>query len=247
MLGVESLWVADASVFPAVPRANTNLPTIEAAERLSDLIRSTTSRRASVSGGRVRVIAAAEPLELRSVRLRNRLVATAHASGLVQDGLPVAGDAEYWGRLAAGGAAMLIGGGTVTAPESAPRRGNILEAWRPEAVEPLRRRVDAIHAEGGVAVCQLVHLGRETLGADSYYSPIAPSAIRSPREPTAPRAMLEREVAAMVDGFRVSAAQLARGRASTASSCTPRTPICSSSSCRRAPTAAATGWRSSSV
>ena len=36
--------------------------------------------------------------------------------------------------------------------------------------------------------------------------PVAPSAIRSPREPTAPRAMLEREVAAMVDGFRVSAA-----------------------------------------
>ena len=151
------------------------------------------------------MIAAAEPFELRSVRLRNRLVATAHASGLVQDGLPVAGDAEYWGRLAAGGAAMLISGGTVTAPESAPRRGNILEAWRPDAVEPLRRRVDAIHAEGGVAVSQLVHLGRETLGADSYYSPIAPSAIRSPREPTAPRAMLEREVAAMVDGFRVSA------------------------------------------
>ena len=51
VLGVESLWVADASVFPAVPRANTNLPTIEAAERLSDLIRSATSRRAAVAAG----------------------------------------------------------------------------------------------------------------------------------------------------------------------------------------------------
>ena len=39
VLGVEGLWVADASVFPEVPRANTNLPTIVAAERLSDLIR----------------------------------------------------------------------------------------------------------------------------------------------------------------------------------------------------------------
>jgi 5-(hydroxymethyl)furfural/furfural oxidase len=38
VLGVEGLWVADASVFPEVPRANTNLPTIAAAERLSDLI-----------------------------------------------------------------------------------------------------------------------------------------------------------------------------------------------------------------
>src|SRR5436190_323222 len=39
VLGVDRLWVADASVFPSVPRANTNLPTIEVAERLSDLIR----------------------------------------------------------------------------------------------------------------------------------------------------------------------------------------------------------------
>jgi choline dehydrogenase-like flavoprotein len=31
--------VADASVFREVPRANTNLPTIASAERLSDLIR----------------------------------------------------------------------------------------------------------------------------------------------------------------------------------------------------------------
>jgi 5-(hydroxymethyl)furfural/furfural oxidase len=39
VLGLDGLWVADASVFPEVPRANTNLPTIAAAERLSDLIR----------------------------------------------------------------------------------------------------------------------------------------------------------------------------------------------------------------
>jgi choline dehydrogenase/5-(hydroxymethyl)furfural/furfural oxidase len=39
VLGIDGLWVADASVFPEVPRANTNLPTIAAAERLSDLIR----------------------------------------------------------------------------------------------------------------------------------------------------------------------------------------------------------------
>jgi 2,4-dienoyl-CoA reductase (NADPH2) len=152
------------------------------------------------------VSAVGDPLALGPVTLRNRLVATAHASGLVRDGLPVAGDAEYWGRLAAGGAAMLIGGGTVTAPESAPRRGNILEAWRPETVKPLRRRVEAIHTEGAVAVCQLVHLGRETLGAETWFAPVAPSAVRSPREPTAPRPLREHEVDRVVEGFRLSAA-----------------------------------------
>jgi 5-(hydroxymethyl)furfural/furfural oxidase len=44
VLGLDGVWVADASVFPEVPRANTNLPTIAAAERLSDLIRETATR-----------------------------------------------------------------------------------------------------------------------------------------------------------------------------------------------------------
>ncbi len=39
VLGLDGLYVADASVFPEVPRANTNLPTITAAEKLSELIR----------------------------------------------------------------------------------------------------------------------------------------------------------------------------------------------------------------
>jgi choline dehydrogenase/5-(hydroxymethyl)furfural/furfural oxidase len=47
VVGVDGLWVADASVFPEVPRANTNLPTIAAAERLSDLIRGVPSAAAA--------------------------------------------------------------------------------------------------------------------------------------------------------------------------------------------------------
>src|SRR5919198_6679925 len=147
-----------------------------------------------------------DPLDVGPVRLRNRFVATAHASGLVQDGLAMPGDAEYWGRVADGGAAMLISGGTVTGPESTPRRRNLIEAWRPEVVPGLARRVDAIHAGGGVAVCQLVHLGRETLGAEIWYSPVAPSAVRSPREPTAPRALTEAEIDELVEGHAIATA-----------------------------------------
>ncbi len=148
----------------------------------------------------------ADPLDLTAdVRLRNRIVATAHGSGAVGDGLPVAGDAEYWGRVAAGGAAMVITGGTVVSADSTVRRGNFTEAWRPEVVPGLRRRADAIREAGAVALAQLVHLGRETLGAERYYAPVAPSAVRSRREPTAPRALGDAEVAALVDAHRVSA------------------------------------------
>jgi 5-(hydroxymethyl)furfural/furfural oxidase len=36
--GLGGLRVADASVFPALPRANTNIPTIMAAEKISDAV-----------------------------------------------------------------------------------------------------------------------------------------------------------------------------------------------------------------
>jgi choline dehydrogenase-like flavoprotein len=38
VIGVDGLYVADASIFPTVPRANTNLPVIAAAERVAELL-----------------------------------------------------------------------------------------------------------------------------------------------------------------------------------------------------------------
>jgi 2,4-dienoyl-CoA reductase-like NADH-dependent reductase (Old Yellow Enzyme family) len=149
---------------------------------------------------------AAQPLNLGGLVLRNRLVGTAHGRGLVEDGLALPADAEYWRRRAAGGAAMLTVGGTVTAPESTWRRRITTEAWRPEVRAGMAARAEAIRAEGAIAACQLVHLGRETTGAEQWYHPVAPSPVRSPREPTRPRALTDEELDAIVDGFRASAA-----------------------------------------
>jgi 2,4-dienoyl-CoA reductase-like NADH-dependent reductase (Old Yellow Enzyme family) len=152
---------------------------------------------------------AAEPFALAGLELRNRLVGTAHGRGILEDGLPLPEDAEYWRRVAAGGAAMLTVGGTVTAPESTWRRRITTEAWRAEAVPGMAFRAEAIRAEGAVAACQLVHLGRETTGAEQWFHPVGPSAVRSPREPTRPRPLSAGEVDAVVEGFRVSAVNAA--------------------------------------
>jgi len=38
--GARGLWLADASVMPAVARANTNLPTLMIGERVADFLKS---------------------------------------------------------------------------------------------------------------------------------------------------------------------------------------------------------------
>src|SRR4029077_13090558 len=113
--------------------------------------------------------------------------------------------AEYWRRRAAGGAAMLVVGGTVTAPESTWRRRIVTEAWREEAVPGRAARAEAIRGEGAVAACQLVHLGRETTGADMWFSPVAPSGARDAHEPPRPRPLTDGAVDALIEGSQVSA------------------------------------------
>jgi 2,4-dienoyl-CoA reductase-like NADH-dependent reductase (Old Yellow Enzyme family) len=141
--------------------------------------------------------------------LRNRLVATAHGTGLVRDGRGLPGDGDYWRRVAEGGIAMAIIGGTGVAPESSYRAGNVLDAHRPEVVPDLRARASAIRAGGAIAVQQLVHLGRETLGAPIWYAPVGPSAIRSPREPVAPRQLTLPEVEGVIEAFTRSSSHVA--------------------------------------
>ncbi|WP_405524232.1 FAD-dependent oxidoreductase [Streptomyces canus] len=151
-------------------------------------------------------LALATPFTLGDLTLRNRLVATAHAIAAVADGAPTDADAAYWRRLARGGAGMVITGGTAVAPESTLPQRYLTEAWRPEIKDAVRRRAEAITDGGAVAVAQLVHLGRETLGAGTYYPPVSAAAVRSPREATAPHPLSSEEVRRVVDAFRVSAA-----------------------------------------
>jgi 2,4-dienoyl-CoA reductase (NADPH2) len=153
---------------------------------------------------------ASEPFSIRHLPLRNRIVGAPHGRGILEDGLPLPEDADYWRRRAAGGAAMIIVGGTATAPESTWRRKLVTEAWREEAIPGMALRAEGIRAEGAIAATQLVHLGRETTGAEMWFAPVAPSAVRSPREPTRPRPLSDGEIDAVVEGFRASTANLAR-------------------------------------
>ena len=155
---------------------------------------------------------ASQPFALGPLTLRNRIVGAPHGRGMLDDGLALPGDADYWRRVAAGGAAMVTVGGTTTAPESTWRRRIVTEAWRADGIPGLALRAEAIRSEGAVAALQIVHLGRETTGAEMWFAPVAPSSVRSPREPTRPVALSEAGVDAVVEGFRISSVERRAGR-----------------------------------
>jgi 2,4-dienoyl-CoA reductase-like NADH-dependent reductase (Old Yellow Enzyme family) len=146
------------------------------------------------------------PLQLSGFRLRNRIVANAHATAAVYLGAPTAADAGYWSRLAAGGAAMVVTGATVVSPESTMRGRNLTEIFRPDIRPALSERARAIKSGGAVAIAQILHLGREMLGAEYHFAPVSASPVRSPREAVAPRALSAEDVTGVVDAFRISAA-----------------------------------------
>ena len=150
----------------------------------------------------------ADPLRLAGRLLRNRIVATAHGLAAVDDGMPNDADAAYWSRVSRGGPAMIITGGVQVSAETTLRRRHLGEAWQPWAARGFRKRADAIAAGGALPVVQLGHLGRETLGAPTFYPFEAPSSVRGPREPVAARVLRTDDMPAVVRSFGVSAANM---------------------------------------
>jgi 2,4-dienoyl-CoA reductase (NADPH2) len=119
----------------------------------------------------------ADPLRLAGHLLRNRIVATAHGLAAVDDGMPNDADAAYWSRVSRGGPGMVVTGGVQVSAETTLRRRHLGEAWHPWAARGFRKRADAIAAGGALPVVQLGHLGRETLGAPTYFPFEAPSGV----------------------------------------------------------------------
>jgi len=140
-------------------------------------------------------------LAIGGVRLKNRIVSTAHATALVDRGVPTEDDLAYWSERAAGGAGLLIVGGTLAHESGLLRDRRRTEAYNPAAFEAMARRAEAAHRHGAAILCQLNHLGREGLGGAYVHPPVAPSAVRSPRDSAPPHPLTAAEIDELVDAF----------------------------------------------
>jgi 2,4-dienoyl-CoA reductase (NADPH2) len=144
------------------------------------------------------------PLDLGHVTLKNRVLMGSMHVGLEEEGGKFEKLSAYFAARARGGVGLIVTGGISPNLEGqlkpfAATLASSREARRHKHV------TDAVHAEGGRILLQILHAGRYG------YQPlcVAPSRIKSPISPFTPRALSRRGVERTIDHF-VRCARLSR-------------------------------------
>jgi 2,4-dienoyl-CoA reductase-like NADH-dependent reductase (Old Yellow Enzyme family) len=148
------------------------------------------------------------PVNLGPARLCNRVVSTAHQTGLVHDHLPTADLLAYHAARAHGGVGAVFLEATAVDP-SGLLTAHTLGGFLPAIVPCYRLLAGALHAQDARLFVQLFHGGREQISSAPRAPAVAPSAVPSPRFRTEPRALTTAELRELARGY-ATAGRLAR-------------------------------------
>lgn len=141
-----------------------------------------------------------QPIRLRHLTLRNRIVFGAHTTNMSELGLPAEQHLGYYRERARGGAAMVVVEPVPVHPAAVLTRGNFRTG--DDAVVPgFRAITDAVHAEGAAILQQLYHVGQHGDADNSHHAAWSPSGLPSYHDPEGSHRMTDAEVVATIDGF----------------------------------------------
>lgn len=118
-----------------------------------------------------------EPLKIKDVELRNRIVVSPMCEYSSVDGFANDWHLVHLGSRAVGGAALVISEATAVSPEGRITPDD-LGIWKDEHIENLKRITSFIEAQGAVPGIQLAHAGRKA----SHHSPWKGGHALSPEE-----------------------------------------------------------------
>jgi 2,4-dienoyl-CoA reductase-like NADH-dependent reductase (Old Yellow Enzyme family) len=156
------------------------------------------------------------PLQLRELRLRNRVFASPMCQYSCEDGLANDWHLVHLGGLAVGGAALVLTEAAAVLPEGRISPWD-LGVWDDRQAEALARVVAFIAAQGAAPGVQLAHAGRKgstgrpwegggPVAADAGgWEPVAPSAVPFGEGHLVPRALAVDEIGAVVAAFAAAA------------------------------------------
>ena len=157
-----------------------------------------------------------QPLRLRGVELRNRIVVSPMCQYSCVDGVPTDWHLVHLGSRAVGGAALVFAEATAVSPEGRISPGDA-GIWNEQQADAFARIVAFVRDQGAAAGIQLAHAGRkasmrapwEARGAvasgEGGWEPVAPSAVTFSEDYASPRALSESEIGEVVEEFVAAA------------------------------------------
>lgn len=103
-----------------------------------------------------------QPLQIKHLMLRNRIMLTSHEPAYAEDGMPKERYRAYHVERAKAGIALTMTAGSASVSRDSPPAFNNVLAYKDEVVPWLRDLADECHEHGAAVMIQLTHLGRRT-------------------------------------------------------------------------------------
>jgi 2,4-dienoyl-CoA reductase-like NADH-dependent reductase (Old Yellow Enzyme family)/thioredoxin reductase len=153
-----------------------------------------------------------QPLQIRHLRLRNRVMSTSHAATLDVGGMPLERYQRYHEEKAKGGIALTMFGGSSMVAADSSWGGGQINVSTDEIIPHLQEFSARIHHHGAALMCQISHLGRRaTSSATNWLPTMGPSAIREIRHRDVPRAMDRHDIDRIIKNYADAALRCKEG------------------------------------
>ncbi|MEY3446645.1 MAG: hypothetical protein RIR45_1400 [Pseudomonadota bacterium] len=150
-----------------------------------------------------------QPLQLKHLRLKNRIMITAHEPAYPEDGMPKERYRAYHVERAKAGIALTMTAGSAAVSRDSPPVFNNILAYRDEVVPWMRALTDACHEHGAAVMVQLTHLGRRTSWSKADWLPVvSPSHHREASHRAFPKKMETWDIARIVKDYADAAERM---------------------------------------
>jgi 2,4-dienoyl-CoA reductase-like NADH-dependent reductase (Old Yellow Enzyme family) len=152
------------------------------------------------------------PLEIKSLRLRNRIMSTSHASALDDGGLPKERYQRYHEEKAKGGLALTMFGGSSMVDADSSWGGGQLYVGSDEIIPYFQAFSKRVHRHGAALMCQISHLGRRADATAMNFLPaLGPSRVRETQHRSIPKEMDRADIGRIVKAYGQAARRCKEG------------------------------------
>lgn len=154
-----------------------------------------------------------QPLKLKGLLLKNRIMSTSHASGLEENEMPKERYQLYHEEKVKGGTALTMFGGSANVAPDSPSVFGQLNVGSDRIIKYFQEFSERIHKHKAALMCQITHLGRRGKSDEGHWLPtIAPSRVRENRFRNFPKEMDENDIVRVVKAYGEAARRCKEGQ-----------------------------------